>query len=65
MTIEEAFKQLIKSSEFTEAAKDIRNGKLRVYLGRFNAGKLKSGAMVELLISNGYEIKANKVTKKK
>ncbi|WP_325402804.1 hypothetical protein [Agriterribacter sp.] len=36
----------------------------RIYLNRFRKGELKAGAIVELLMANGYEIKANKVVKK-
>jgi hypothetical protein len=67
MTINEAFTQLTESASFKEIAKakDSKGGKYRIYLSRFRAGQLKTGAMVELLIANGYEIKANHVTKKK
>lgn len=67
MTIEEAFKQLAQSTEFKEIAKikDPKGGKYRSYLSRYNKGELKAGAIVEILIANGYEVKANKVSKKK
>ena len=67
MTLNEAFEQFAASPKFKETAKlkDAQGGKLRLYLHRYNAGTLKSGAMVDLLLSNGYEIRANKVTKKK
>ncbi|HUZ58686.1 MAG TPA: hypothetical protein VMU83_07885 [Hanamia sp.] len=67
MTLNEAFIQFTLSETFKEISKDKGNkgGKYRGYLSRFRAGNLKTGAIVELLITNGYEIKANKVTKKK
>ena len=67
MTIQEAFMHFTETDRFKEMArkKDSYGGKLRVYLKRFKEGDLKSGAIVELLLANGYEIKANKVTKKK
>lgn len=67
MTITEAFEEFTNSLEFKEVAKkkDASGGKFRLYLSRFRNGKLKTGAMVEALIANGYEVKANKVTKKK
>lgn len=66
MTLEQAFEDLIKSTEFKEIAKarDSKGGKYRSYLSRFNAGQLKAGALVEILMVNGYEVKANKVSKK-
>ncbi|MGN6267483.1 MAG: hypothetical protein ACTHM5_17530 [Ginsengibacter sp.] len=65
MTLEEAFKDFIQSDNYREVAKagSSLGSKYRMYLSRFNAGKLKSGAIVELLIANGYEVKANKVKK--
>lgn len=65
MTLNEAFIQLVESDKFKEIAKqkNIAGGKSRSYLSRFKAGKLKSGAIVELLIANGYEVKADKVKK--
>ena len=67
MTLNEAFIHLTESSGFKKVAKakDSIGGKYRIYLARFKAGKLKAGAIVELLIANGYEIKANRVSKKK
>jgi hypothetical protein len=66
MTLTEAFIQFTESSSFKEVAKldNAQGAKFRIYLARFKADKLRSGAIVELLIANGYEIKANKVTKK-
>ena len=67
MTLNEAFIDLTESEKFKEIAKhkDSEGGKYRMYLTRFKTGELKAGAIMELLIANGYEIKANKVTKKK
>ena len=66
MTIEEAFIELSNSEEFKATAKnkDSIGGKYRYYLSLFKASKLKTGALVDLLIANGYEIKAGKVEKK-
>lgn len=65
MTINEAFVQFLGSNEFKEIAKnkDPKGAKFRMYLSRFKNGKLKMGAMVEALIANNYEVKANKVRK--
>jgi len=67
MTLQEAFIHFTESSDFKDVAKldNAQGAKYRIYLSRFKADKLRSGAIVELLIANGYEIKANKVTKKK
>lgn len=67
MTLNEAFIQFTESDTFKEIARqdNSQGAKFRIYLARFNADKLRSGAIVELLIKNGYEIKANKVSKKK
>jgi hypothetical protein len=67
MTLNEAFTEFINSEVFKEVAKkkDKEGSKCRVYLLRFKKGELKTGAICELLIANGYEIKANRVTKKK
>lgn len=67
MTLNEAFIQFIESDRFKNIAKknDGIGNKYRMYLSRFRADKLKAGAITELLIANGYEIKANKVTRKK
>ncbi|HTN08862.1 hypothetical protein [Agriterribacter sp.] len=66
MTLEEAFIDFTESEEFKEIAKkkDSFGSKYRIYLNRFRRGELKSGAIVELLMANGYEIRANKVVKK-
>lgn len=66
MTIDQAFQQLIETAEFKEIArvKDSKGGKYRSYLSLFKRGQLKVGAIVALLIDHGYEIKANKATRK-
>jgi hypothetical protein len=67
MTLHEAFIQFTESNNFRDVAKQNNSvgAKYRIYSARFKAGKLKAGAITEILIANGYEIKANKVTKKK
>lgn len=67
MTLDQAFIHFCESSEFKEIArqKTALGSKYRVYLRRFRNGELKSGAIVEILLANGYEVKANKVIKKK
>lgn len=67
MTLEEAFIDLTNSDQFKEQAKlkNTLGGKYRQYLSRFKKGELKSGAIVELLLANGYTITAGKVEKKK
>lgn len=67
MTLREAFIQFSESGTFKDIAKqdNSQGAKFRIYLARFNADKLRSGAIVELLIKNGYEIKANKIKRKK
>ena len=66
MTLHEAFLDLVSSQEFKDAAKnkDTIGGRYRQYLSRFNKGELKSGAIVELLLSHGYIVTAKKVVKK-
>ncbi len=66
MTIQEAFVELANSDDYKKKArqKDSIGGKLRYYLSRFKAGKLKTGAIVDLLMANNYEISADKVEKK-
>jgi hypothetical protein len=61
MTLNEAFHELINSPGFKETAKT--NSKYRSYVTRFNNAELKYGAIVELLLENGYEVKANKARK--
>jgi len=67
MTLTEAFKEFLESTAFKEVAKqkNTLGNKYRVYLMRFRNGELKAGAITELLLANGYEVKANKATKKK
>ena len=67
MTIEKAFEQFTQSEQFKEVARqtDSLGGKYRNYLSRYNRGKLKAGAITEMLIANGYTISANKATKNK
>jgi hypothetical protein len=67
MTLEQAFKEFLVSEEYKEIAKQKTpiGSKYRVYNLRYKRGELKSGAIVEILLANGYEITANKVVKKK
>lgn len=67
MTLHEALQEFFESKEYKDIAKlnEPPGSTYRTWLNRFKAGKLKSGAIVEILEANGYEIKANKVTKKK
>lgn len=66
MTINEAFKEFSESAEYKALSKgtDSVAGKYRAYLSRFKKDKLKLGAMAEILVINGYEVKADKVIKK-
>lgn len=61
MTLNEAFIHFTKSATFKKTAKvkDGPGGKYRLYLSRFKKDQLKTGAIVELLLRNGYEIKAS------
>jgi hypothetical protein len=67
MTLDQAFKEFLASEEFKEIAKQNTpiGSKYRVYNLRYNRGELKSGAIVEILLANGYEVTANKAMKKK
>lgn len=67
MTIIKAFDEFIMSVDFKNIARinDSLGSKYRVYLGRFKKGILKTGAMVEILLENGYEISANRAKKMK
>lgn len=67
MTLNEAFEDLIGSETFKELAKqrDSLGNKYRIYVGRYKKGELKAGAIVEILLENGYEVKANRAKKKK
>ena len=66
MTLNQAFEQLIQTPKYKEKAKakDSEGGKYRVWMARYKQGVLKPGVITEILIAHGYEIKANKVTKK-
>jgi hypothetical protein len=66
MTIQQAFGELIDSDSFKKIAKgrDKIGNKYRAYTARFKKGELGVGAMVEILLQNGYEVKANKAKKK-
>lgn len=65
MTLDQAFSQFSESDSFKEIAKQKTaiGSKYRVYLRRFRRGELKAGAITEILLANGYEVKANKVRK--
>lgn len=67
MTIQKAFAELVNSAEFKEACKEVKGfgSKCRVYLSRYNNGKLALGAMVETLLSFGYKVDVTKGTVKK
>jgi len=67
MTLLEAFEELIETEEFKAIAKQPNplGGKYRLYLVRYRKGELKSGALVEMLEANGYEVNAKRVVKKK
>ena len=67
MTLKEAFIDFVNSEDYKEIVKqrDSLGGKYRAYLSRFRKGELKSGAIVEILLANGYEVTANKVVKKR
>jgi hypothetical protein len=62
MTISEAFKKLIESSEYKEICKEKKGkgAKYRVYKGRFIKGELHELAMVALLMDHGYKITVKK-----
>ncbi len=65
MTLEKAFEELTKTEEFKAIAKKKTSlgAKHRIYLTRYKAGKLKAGAISEMLLASGYTISANKATK--
>ena len=67
MSITEAIEELIHSEEFKSISKQRNSigGAYRSYVSRYKKGLLKTGAMVELLVTNGYEVTAKKVVKKK
>lgn len=62
MSLSEAFDELISSEDFKNIAKakDSIGGKYRMYLSRYQAGELKTGAIVDLLIAHGYVVTARK-----
>lgn len=75
MSIVDAFEELIESDEYKNICKQ-RNGiggKYRTYRIRFNnivnkktgERELKAGAMVEILIANGYTVTAHKIVSKR
>ena len=66
MTLEEAFVDFTNSPVYKEQVKqrDSLAGKFRGYLSRFKAGKLKAGAMVEILLANGYQVVVKKTKTK-
>lgn len=65
MTLKEAFIDLVTSEDFKEIAKQRNSlgGKYRTYLSRFNAGKLRHGAMTEILEAHGYVVTVDKAEK--
>lgn len=67
MTIIEAFTEFVNSDDFKNVARlnDSLGAKYRIYKRRHEKAELKAGAMVDLLISNCYEITARKTVKKK
>jgi hypothetical protein len=66
MTLDEAFIDFTQSDTYREIAKQNNSlgGKFRGYLSRFNTDKLKSGAIVEILMANGYTVTADKLVTK-
>ena len=56
MTIKEAIKKLLDSDKFQEDSRT--DARLRVFRQRYNAGEIKNGAAVNLLINYGYKIEA-------
>jgi hypothetical protein len=65
MTLDQAFTELIASEEFKNIAKQPTplGSKYRVYTMRYNRGELKAGAIVEILLANGYTVYADKGVK--
>lgn len=65
MTLDQAFKELISSEDFKNIVKQPTplGSKYRVYTMRYNRGELKYGAMVEILMANGYTVHADKAKK--
>ena len=62
MTIEEAFEMVISSASFKDTAKvkDKKGGHYRLLRSRYNRGKLKYGAMVDILIEFDYKVSIKK-----
>lgn len=54
MTIKQAIQELMKSDNFLEKCRT--DAKLRVFRQRYNAGMIKNGAAVNLLLTYGYKI---------
>lgn len=54
MTIKQAIKEVIDSEAFMEQARS--DARLRVFLGRWNAGEIKENAAMKLLKKFGYKI---------
>lgn len=67
MTLEKAFEELITTEEFKAVAKQTSShgSRYRMYLLRYKKGELKAGALVEILIENGYEVTAKRAVKRK
>ncbi len=67
MTLDQAFQELTASEDFKNIVKQPTplGSKYRVYTMRYNRGELKAGAIVEILLANGYEVTANKAVRKK
>ena len=62
LSLTQAFEELCNSEEFRAIAKEKNSlgGKYRMYLSRYQAGDLKTGALVDLLVEHGYTITAKK-----
>ncbi len=65
MTLDQAFKEFIPSENFKNIVEQPTplGSKYRVYTMRYNRGELKYGAIVEILLANGYTVHADKVKK--
>ncbi len=65
MKLQDAIQDLINSDAFKNKAKqkNAEGGKYRMFLTRYNKGELKTGAAVDLLIENGYQIEIKKPKK--
>lgn len=62
MTIQQATKHLIESKEFKEIAKGKNSigGKYRMFLTRYNKGKIKTGAAIGFLLAHEYKVDIKK-----